>query len=183
MDASLLAALVVATAALVVRRHWWLTRVRSWSMYPTLRPPTLVPTRRIGGGRRIGRGDIVVIDSAELGFRVIKRVIGLPGDDVRIHPDQVAINGHRLEEPYLNTRGGPSGHFRVPPNAYLVLGDNRTRSSDSRSWASPYVPAAAIRGRLAVRSPATAPTGSAPGRLTGPWARGWPAWAVRCSRT
>ena len=43
--------------------------------------------------------------------------------------------------------GGPEGSFTVPDGAYLVLGDDRARSSDSRSWQKPFVAHAAIEGR------------------------------------
>ena len=143
-----LAALVAAITALVVRRHRWLTRVRSWSMYPTLQPGDLYLTRAIARPDHIRRGDLVVIQSAELGRAVIKRVIGLPGEAVQITPDRVIIDGIGLPEPYPTIDGGTTGTFHVPTGAYLVLGDNRPRSSDSRTWTQPYVPAAAIHGRL-----------------------------------
>ncbi|MBR0674131.1 signal peptidase I [Neoroseomonas soli] len=139
---------VAAITAMVVRRYWWLTRIRSWSMYPTLRPADCVPTRRIRGTKPVRRGDIVVIDSAELGRRVVKRVIGLPGETVEVSPHGVTVDGVPLAEPYVAAHGGPAGRFRVPAHAYVVLGDNRPQSSDSRSWMTPYVPATAIRGRL-----------------------------------
>lgn len=144
-----LAALVAAAAAMTVRRFCWLTRVRSWSMYPTLHPADWVPARRLRVVDPIRRGDIVVIASAELGRRVVKRVIGLPGETVDVGPQGVTIGGLPLLEPYVAVHGGPAGRYCVPRHAYLVLGDNRARSSDSRSWMTPFVPAAAILGRLA----------------------------------
>ncbi len=140
-----------AITAMVVRRRWWLTRIRSWSMYPAFHPDDCVPTRRLRRAERICRGDVVVIDSVELGRRVVKRVIGLPGEGIEIGPRGVTIDGEVLSEPYVAVHGGPARCLRVPADAYLVLGDNRLQSSDSRSWATACVPAAAIRGRLTGR--------------------------------
>jgi len=139
---------LVVLAAIAVRRHWWVTTVRSWSMYPTLRPGDLLPTRAVRGTRQVGRGDIVIVDSAELGRRVVKRVIGLPGETVGVGPEGVTIDGAPLPEPYLVAHGGPAARFQVPEGAYVVLGDHRRGSSDSRTWRRPYVAATAIRGRV-----------------------------------
>ncbi len=150
MEVFVLAILAVITA-MMARRFWWLTRIRSWSMYPTLHHGDWVPSQRLSGSEPIRRGDVVVVASAELGRPVVKRVIGLPGEIVEVGARGVTIDGVDLLEPYVAAHGGPTGSFRVPTDAYIVLGDNRSRSSDSRSWAIPFVPAMAIRGRLTGR--------------------------------
>jgi len=150
LESLVLAAAAVVTA-LAVRRRWWLTRVRSWSMYPGLRPGDLVVTRATQGPAGLRRGDVVAIDSAELGRRVVKRIVGLPGESVRVAPGGINVGGRWLDEPYPTLRGGSTGTFQVPAGAYLVLGDNRPCSSDSRAWVEPYLTADAIRGRLAGR--------------------------------
>lgn len=128
----------------------WLTRVRSSSMALTLRDGRLAPTRRLRRTTPVRRGDVVVIDSAEAGRRVVKRVVGLPGERVSIRAGAVRVDGRALAEPYAS----PShydGDFHVPAGRHLVLGDNRDASSDSRTWRSPYVPREAIVGRLIAR--------------------------------
>ena len=100
--------------------------------------------RRAG---RIRRGDLVVVDSPEAGRLVVKRVVGLPGELVEIVEGTVRIDGQRLPEPYASPSVF-SGVYRVPEGRYVLLGDNRDASSDSRTWLQPYVDRRAIRGRL-----------------------------------
>jgi signal peptidase I len=143
---------------------WWLTRVRSHSMEPTLSDGQLVLTRSLRPAHAVGRGDLVVLESpVEPDRDVVKRVVGLPGEKVTFDAGRVSIDGRPLAEPYAS----PSmfrGEYDVPPGHFLVLGDNRDASDDSRSWSRPYVPRSAIRGRL-LRRRATdaAPRTAAPG--------------------
>ncbi len=149
---------VAALTGLLVRRHWWRTRVTSWSMYPTLSPGAVFWTRRLSPGAPVHRGDIMVIDLPEPaapppgskpsgpGRCVVKRVIGLPGETVQVTADQVLIDGTPLAEPYVAHRGGPTGVYQVPADSYFVLGDNRALSSDSRAWKRPFVPRSALKG-------------------------------------
>ncbi|GIM66467.1 hypothetical protein Pve01_87960 [Planomonospora venezuelensis] len=130
---------------------WWLTRVRSHSMAPTLTDGQLVLTRSLRPAHAVRRGDLVVLDSpVEPGQHVVKRVVGLPGEKVTFDEGRVSIDGTPLPEPYAS----PSvfrGEYEVPPEHFLVLGDNRDVSSDSRSWSRPYTPRTTIRGRLVRR--------------------------------
>ncbi len=89
------------------------------------------------------RGDVVVFHSPQ-DERVdfIKRIIGIPGDTVKVVGGYVYLNGAKLDESYINDPGQVlSGRFMregievdVPPGEYLVMGDNRLHSSDSREW-------------------------------------------------
>ncbi|MBI3748243.1 MAG: signal peptidase I [Chloroflexi bacterium] len=134
-------------AAVAVRQVVWLTRVESWSMAPTLRPGSLLLTRRLRRSDGVRRGEVVVLRSAELGRRVVKRVVGLPGETVVVDGRGVSVDGARLPEPYVLGNGGAGGSYSVPDGTYFVLGDNRARSSDSRSWREPFVARSAIEGR------------------------------------
>jgi signal peptidase I len=78
----------------------------------------------------------------------IKRVIGLPGDNVEIDQGQVIVNGKALVEPYVpeeyRDRTSYPSHV-VPPGNYFVLGDHRSSSNDSRNWG--YVEREKIYGK------------------------------------
>ena len=87
----------------------------------------------------IARGDIVVAhDPRLLDTDYIKRIIGLPGEHVRIGADGILINERSLAEPYL-TEGkwsvdGSVSQWLLAEGEYLLLGDNRNDSRDSRRF-------------------------------------------------
>lgn len=136
-------------AALLFRRHvGFVTRVHAHSMWPTLRPGQLLFTRSVRHGRRLRHGDIAVVQSAELGQRAVKRILGLPGDRLVLGSGGLVRNGEQLTEPYVVHAGGPSGSWLVPEGHCFLLGDNRAASSDSRSWKQSFTPLEAILGRV-----------------------------------
>ncbi|WP_270170529.1 signal peptidase I [Paenibacillus sp. SYP-B4298] len=87
---------------------------------------------------RIGepeRGDIVIINGSESDKRLIKRLIGLPGDTIDMHDGKLILNGEEQDEPYVKGETRPLGMelpYVVPEGKVFVLGDNRERSMDSR---------------------------------------------------
>ena len=79
------------------------------------------------------RGDVVIIKSPPPPpDRLIKRIVGLPGDTVEIKGGTVYINNHPLEEPYTTGFSSSLAPVKMPEDHYFVLGDNRGRSNDSR---------------------------------------------------
>ena len=84
------------------------------------------------------RGDVVVFrwprDERQY---FVKRIIGLPGDKIRIRGGDVHRNGELIREPYVERASGESIVERVVPEGhYYVMGDNRAESDDSRRWGS-----------------------------------------------
>jgi signal peptidase I len=93
------------------------------------------------------RGDIVAFHHDDGAPEVyIKRVVGLPGDRIKIERGEVYVNDDRLAEPYVRYSDERSfAELTVPPNAVYVLGDNRAVSDDSRFWGT--VPTDQIIGK------------------------------------
>ncbi|MGP1441944.1 MAG: signal peptidase I [Anaerovoracaceae bacterium] len=87
------------------------------------------------------RGDIVLFQyPVDPDILYIKRCIGLPGETVELRNGKIYINGSEtpLEEDYLKEEWTVKNDglvFHVPDDCYLMLGDNRNNSSDSRYWA------------------------------------------------
>jgi len=102
------------------------------------------------------RGDIVVFSPTDTlkkqNFKdaFIKRLIGLPGDKVEVKGERVYVNDQPIQEIYLDEKPNYNfGPVTVPPNQYLVLGDNRNNSYDSHYWG--FVPRDRIIGKAVVR--------------------------------
>jgi signal peptidase I len=97
-------------------------------------------------------GDVVTFDYPSRPSQVwIKRVIGLPGDQIEIVNGVVTVSGVKLDEPYIDmdnnlTTANSSYSTVVPQGQYFVLGDNRDNSADSRIWG--FVPHENIRAKL-----------------------------------
>jgi signal peptidase I len=116
------------------------TRVYGQSMEPNLHTDQRLVVEKISYNRwwPIGgpqRGDVVVLRIDPDSDLLIKRIIGLPGDQVEIRSGQVRINGELLDEPYISgPTYGEYGPVDVPPLHVFVLGDNRGFSNDSRAF-------------------------------------------------
>lgn len=111
-------------------------RVENISMKPTLQPGYLLVVNKLA--YKLGtpkHGDIIVFDYKGAGQEdYIKRIVGLPGDQVVVENGVVSVNGHPLTEPYIAELPRYSGSWSVPEDSYFVLGDNRNNSSDSHQW-------------------------------------------------
>lgn len=122
-------------------------RVENVSMQPTLQPGEFLLINRVA--YKLGEpsiGDIIVFHAPGANdMDYIKRVIGLPGDQVRISDSIVYVNNQPLYETYIAEAPRYDGTWDVPFGEYFVLGDNRNNSSDSHMWG--FVPREDIVGR------------------------------------
>jgi signal peptidase I len=111
-------------------------QVRGSSMEPTLHDGQyLVVSKLAYWFRPPERGDIVVFRPPNgLSDDYIKRIVGLPGEQIEIRDEAVWMDGVLLDESYLVNPGSYSGEWSLGDGEYFVLGDNRSNSSDSHSW-------------------------------------------------
>ncbi len=134
---------------------WLKTQVKSFKIPSSSMEPTLLIGDRIWAKpeARINRGDLIVFKPPDNpGTDYIKRVIGLPGEQVTVSKTTVLIDGRKLDEPYAvfadplwrNIRRDEFGTITVPEGSYFVMGDNRDNSKDSRYFGP--VPRANIFG-------------------------------------
>ncbi len=148
----------------------WLefARERSNSMAETINENDIIIGRR--APEEIKRGDIIIFQfPKDLSVKYVKRVIGLPGEEIEIKNQSVYVNGRELQEKRVYTRANGqteqstksdqqlkeeweraesryivqieepkedeiSTPIKIPQNHYFVMGDNRSRSLDSRQW-------------------------------------------------
>lgn len=150
-------------------------KIPSGSMIPTLRIGDHILVGKLSYGLRLPfmastvydyaepkRGDIVVFtrpddpatqDEDDSSINIIKRVVGLPGEEVEVVGTKVIINGKPLEEPYaIWDEGGVKswGPEKIPAGHVLLLGDNRDHSKDSRYWTDPFLDIKRIKGRAMI---------------------------------
>ena len=122
-------------------------RVQKISMEPTLMPGEILLVNKLAYKfSPIKHGDIITFHfplEPELDY--VKRVIGLPGDQVVVKAGQVIVSGKLLNEPYISATPEYEGSWDVPEENLFVLGDNRNPSADSRVWG--YVPIENVIGK------------------------------------
>ncbi len=94
------------------------------------------------------RGEIIVFQFPRDPTKdFVKRVVGLPGEVIEMRDGRVFVDGNLLEEPYLASKDSTDRVWdRLGEGEYIVLGDNRSQSNDSRNWGP--VPEANLRGKV-----------------------------------
>jgi signal peptidase I len=162
---TLAAALALGALAVAARRLARLepVLVEGDSMRPTLRPGQRLAVGPLDRPPR--RGDLVVVrhgpsrptrstgapprgsPDPSAALEMVKRVVGLPGERVRLVAGRLQVDGVEVAEPYLGGEGAAGDlDVRLGEGQYLVLGDHRAASTDGRDFGP--VPAAALTGRV-----------------------------------
>jgi len=125
-------------------------RVVNISMQPTFFEGNVLLVNKLA--YKLGRmhtGDVVIFHNPnDLTEDYIKRLIGKPGDTVRVDGGVVYVNENPLFEPYIATPPYYTGEWTVPEGSVFVLGDNRNQSTDSHIWG--YVPLEDLVGKALV---------------------------------
>ncbi len=145
-------AISVGASALIITCIYQPVRVEGTSMQPRLDDnDRLFINKFVYRFESIHRGDVVVFRyPGDPTKSYIKRVIALPGDELRIADGVVYVNGHRISEPYVPERfedGRSVPDEIIPTQDYWVMGDHRSISSDSRDFGP--VPRELIYGKAA----------------------------------
>lgn len=144
-------ATAIVLALLINRFVFFQVTVPTESMYPTIKVDNRIFVTRVYNRDKLERGDIIVFYSKELDKRLIKRLIGLPGDEIVITKDrQLYVNEKKVDESYVVFNGGKTGTYKVPEGKFFFLGDNRANSWDARSWKEKYIDAKDIQGKARV---------------------------------
>lgn len=104
----------------------------------------------------IKRFDIVAINLKSSNKRLIKRVIGLPGENIEYRSNTLYINGKKIIDPFIAETPNFSlydtyGLEKIPKGSVLVIGDNRLYSHDSRSKDIGFIPISDIEGEIQIR--------------------------------
>ncbi len=146
--------LALATALFIVVFVIQPVKVEGTSMQPHLVDQERIFINRfIYRFTEIHRSDIVVFwYPKDRSKSFIKRVVGVPGDEVEIRYGSVYVNGQKVDEPYLKPEFRDHESYRkitVPSDQYYVLGDHRNSSNDSRNWG--FVPRELIYGKAVFR--------------------------------
>ena len=148
---------IIVLVFVIIMYVFTLEQVVGPSMENTLKSGDVVVLNKfIYGIKDIKRGEIISFNYADTKY-LIKRVIGLPGENVKIENNKVIIDGKILKENYIgdipvnNFYLSSLGYDKIPDDMYLVLGDNRSNSMDSRNPKVGLVKKKDIIGRVKLR--------------------------------
>ncbi len=121
---------LVAMALMWVLRHWvWMPIiVVGSSMEPTLHPGQFAGVNKLAYlFRPPGRGEVVAVWTGR--DLVIKRIVGLPEEDISDRDGFFYVNGARLPEPYVQFHGGSeTAPGKIGPDCFVIAGDNRSET-------------------------------------------------------
>ena len=156
--------LVLLVVVIVVLRNVMGTVLVKSSMEPNFYHGDFVFINKLSTSfGTLKKGDIVICRLNDEKKNIIKRVIGLPGDEIDLRDNgddedtiySLYINGELVKEDYIkapmDTKGNIEYPYIVPENSYFVMGDNRNASSDSRRKSVGAIPKENLMGKVVFR--------------------------------
>lgn len=154
--------LVALSAAFLIRAYVFQTfYIPSVSMVPTLQVGDRIIVSKLSTTfGDINRGDVIVFKhppreqcGGDTGPNsdLVKRIIGMPGDELTSRNNTIYVNGKKLVENWQHepNLGSDIGYVKVPKGQYFMMGDNRPSSCDSRMWGT--LPESLIVGKVVLR--------------------------------
>lgn len=163
---SVLMQLVLLVVLVVVLRNMMGTvLVKGSSMEPNFNHGDLVFINKLSPSLgSLDYGDVVICEMEDdfAYENIIKRIVGLPGDEIEIAENEddaeiydLYVNGELVEEPFLGepmmTAGNIEYPYEVPEDSYFVMGDNRNASTDSRKKSVGAIPRENLMGKVVFR--------------------------------
>lgn len=129
-----------------------IVRVSGHSMEPTLIDNDRIVVNKLNYFfYKPSRGDIIILKASET-ENFVKRVIALPGENIKIENYKIYINSKELKESYLDQLTlDKFGPYTIPANSVFVMGDNRLYSLDSRFYGLRNIKYENIRGKIIYR--------------------------------
>lgn len=143
--------IAIVLAILINKFLIFKVEVPTGSMKPTINEGDMFLATKIYNLENLKRGDILVFYNKEENQNMIKRLVGLPKDEINIQGKKLYVNGKLIDEDYVKYPDDYFGTFKVPENKYFFLGDNRANSLDSRGWKNPYIDKKDIKGKAQLR--------------------------------
>ena len=121
-------------------------RVDGDSMKQTLKNGDILLLYKLG---KVKRNDIIVLHEEKDNEKIIKRVIGMPGDTVVIKNGEIYINDKVIEDSYAYGKTSDYNKITLESDEYFILGDNRLISKDSRYFGP--IKESEIKGKIIFR--------------------------------
>ena len=139
---------VMIVVAVIFIRSFMVTPVKvdGDSMYPYLKDGQILLLNKMD--HSYNRFDVVVVNVS--GTKIIKRIIGMPGETIAYRDCQLYINGKEMDD-FVEGLDGLYNYAFIPKGYYFVMGDNRAVSSDSRDYRIGLVSQSQIEGTTSWR--------------------------------
>lgn len=143
--------IAIVICFIVTKFIFFIAVIPSESMVPTLNEKDRLIVLRTINKDNIKPGDIIVFEKEGEENYLVKRVIGVGGDEIYISKGVLYRNGELIDEPYIKELGRYSGMYTVPEGELFFLGDNRNNSTDSSKWQDPYIPKENVVGKVVLK--------------------------------